>query len=138
MTPDKHIRGEVIRRLRTEANIFASEEVVPISEETPRLFATIGAQSRQRTAVSKNNYEWLSRINITLVRVNEKGYISSADLDDAEGEVIEIMDSLQVPGYVTNFSRMVDSVGDKIETPDSTLSRRTVMYEIWVNRKVNA
>lgn len=138
MTPDKHIRGEVIRRLRTEANIFASEEVVPISEETPRLFATIGAQSRRRTAVSKNNYEWLSRINITLVRVNEKGYISSADLDDAEGEVIEIMDSLQVPGYVTNFSRMMDSVGDKIETPDSTLSRRTVMYEIWVNRKVNA
>lgn len=138
MTPDKHIRGEVIRRLRTEANIFASEEVVPISVETPRMFATIGAQSRQRTAVSKNNYEWLSRINITLVRVNEKGYISSADLDDAEGEVIEIMDSLQVPGYVTNFSRMLDSVGDKIETPDSTLSRRTVMYEIWVNRKVNA
>lgn len=138
MTPDKHIRGEVIRRLRTEANIFASEEVVPISEETPRLFATIGAQSRRRTAVSKNNYEWLSRINITLVRVNEKGYISSADLDDAEGEVIAIMDSLQVPGYVTNFSRMLDSVGDKIETPDSTLSRRTVMYEIWVNRKVNA
>lgn len=136
MIPDKEIRKEIIDRVTLETGIFATDQVVPISLETPEIYVLISAQGRRRTAVSKQNYEWMGTVTLTLVKVNEKGYISSVELDDLDFKICTIMDSLKVPGFTTKDSRFFDSVSDNIESPAHTINRKNIIYEIWVNRIV--
>ena len=136
MAPDKHIRKEVAEKITAAAGVLVTEQVVPIAMDTPEMYVLISSQTRNRTAVSKQNYEWLGSITLTLVKINEKGYISSAELDDLGTQVCAVMDELEVPGFKTNFSRFFDSVTDVIEGPANTMCRKHIIYEIWVNRVV--
>lgn len=136
MVPDKSIREEIINRITAETLVFATDQVVPVSVDTPNVYILVHSQGRDRTAVTKQNYEWIGSVTLTLVKVNEKGYISSVELDDLDTEVCRIMDSIKIPGFKTNFSRFFDSLSDNLESPANTINRKHIMYEIWVNRIV--
>lgn len=133
MTPDGAIREAIVTGLAA-VGILAFDQGVPISSPTPDLFAQIHSQGRTRTAVSKQNYEWMGSVTLSLVKLNQKGYISTVDLDEMDSEVVSFMDGIVLPGFKVQLSRFVRSTSDTIESPTRTIARRHVEYEIWVNR----
>lgn len=134
MTPDKFIRKAIKDGLEPVTNLLVTEEVLPIDKDIPLMHIQINSQSRSRTAVSKQNYEWLASVTLTIVRVNKKGYISSAEMDDVDSEIVRFMDSIVVPGFRVNFSRFSMSHTDNVESPANTINRKHVIYEMWLNR----
>lgn len=135
MTPDGAIR-QAIKIALTTAGIPCFDGVVPISETTPTAFVQIEMQGRSRAAVSKQNYEWLGECTLTLVKVNEKGYISSVELDNMDTQVCSIMDMLGVNGFRVALTRFLSSDSDNLESPADTICRRHIRFEIWVNRVI--
>ena len=133
MTPDGVIRKAIAEAL-TARSIPCYDGVVPISAGTPVSFVQIVAQGRSRTAISKQNYEWMGECTLTLVKVNEKGYISSVEIDSMDTEVCKIMDNLLVPGFRVALTRFAGSDSDNLESPANTICRRHIRFEIWINR----
>ena len=133
MTPDGAIRKAIVDALEAKG-VIVTEQVLPISATIPTAFVEINAQGRQRTAVSKQNYEWESNVTLSLVKVNEKGYISSVELDALDTVVCRAMDNLSVPGFRVALTRFFSSDSDNIESPANTINRRHIQYEIWINR----
>lgn len=136
MIPDGDIRKQLVDSLSLITGVLVTDEVVPISETTPKTFINITAQGRSRIAVNKQNYEWLGTVTLSLVKINEKGYISSVELDTLDSQVCTFMDNITIPGYRVGFSRFFSSDKDKVETPTQTVGRKHITYEIWLNRKV--
>lgn len=136
MTPDGNIRKAIKEGLEPITGVLFTDQVLPISRETPDIHVQIHSQSRNRTAVSKQNYEWLASVTLTIVKVNEKGYISSVEMDGLDSQIVAFMDNLQVPGFVTNYSRFFTSNSDNLESPANTINRRHIIYELWLNRAV--
>lgn len=136
MIPDGVIRKQLVDNLSLITGVLVTDEVVPISKETPNLFINITAQGRSRTAVNKQNYEWLGTVTLSLVKINEKGYISSVELDTLDSQVCTFMDTIAIPGYRVGFSRFFSSDKDKVESPTQTICRKHITYEIWLNRIV--
>lgn len=134
MAPDKYIRKAIKDGLETLTGILVTEQALPISVDTPTLHVQLGSQSRQRTAVSKQNYEWESSVTLTIVKVNEKGYISSAEMDDLDTQIVAFMDSLTVPGFWVKQSRFFTSNADNLESPANTINRKHIIYEIWIKK----
>lgn len=135
MIPDGVIREAISESLSTKG-IPCFDGVVPISASTPMSFVQIIAQGRSRTAVNKQNYEWMGECTLTLVKVNEKGYISSVELDSMDTEVCKTMDNLSIPGFRVALTRFVSSDSDNLESPANTICRRHIIFEIWVNRVI--
>lgn len=133
MTPDGAIRKAIAEALAAR-NIPCFDGVVPISKATPDSFVQIGAQGRSRTAVTKQNYEWMGECTLTLVKVNEKGYISSVELDAMDSAVCAVMDNLSVDGFRVALTRFLGSDSDNLESPADTICRRHIRFEIWINR----
>lgn len=135
MTPDGAIRKS-IEEVLTPKGIPCFDGVVPISAATPVSFVQIEMQGRSRTAVNKQNYEWMGECTLTLVKVNEKGYISSVELDVMDSEVCTLIDNMKVPGFRVGFTRFLSSDSDNLESPANTICRRHIRFEIWVNRVI--
>lgn len=133
MTPDGAIRKAIAEGLAGRS-IPCFDGAVPISSATPASFVQILSQGRARTAVNKQNYEWMGECTLTLVNVNEKGYISSVELDRMDSEVCRLMDTLTVPGFRVALTRFVSSDSDSLESPADTINRRHIIFEIWINR----
>lgn len=136
-SPDKYIRKAVNEAIEDATGVKVYDRVVPIDESPlPNLYIVVGDQTRSRTAVSKQNYEWLGTIVITLVKINEKGYISTVELDDLDGEVCTVMDALTVPGHRVINSEFITSNTMQIEGFTNTIGQKSIIYELWVNRIV--
>lgn len=132
MVPDKHIRKAIKEGLEALTSVFVTEQALPISKDTPSLHVQLNSQSRRRTSVSKQNYDWEGTVTLTIVKVNEKGYISSAEMDDLDNQIVGFMDNLQVPGFWVKQSTFFTSNTDNLESPANTINRKHIMYEIWI------
>lgn len=136
MIPDTEIRSVLVAGIQASAGVMVTDQIMPISETTPDLFISVTSQGRTRTAVSKQNYEWMGSIRLTLVKINEKGYISSVETDALDAQVCTFMDNLSLPSFRVGLTRFMTSESDQVESPTQTISRKHIMYEIWVNRLV--
>ena len=135
IVPDKYIRKAISEDSRIEVPIY--EGAIPIDiVDIPKIYGIVTSQSRNRAYPTKFGHDWFGIITITLVKINEKGSISTAELDDLEGQVCEAFEDIKVDGFKVNRSNFI---GSEIFTYDSltnTVSQKAITYEIWVNKAV--
>jgi len=123
VNPDKYIRKAYVDLCKT----FLSttwEAGIPISvTPIPPLYILITNQTRNETEVSKgvvdddgnltnSTKEWLCTITIDINRVQPKGNYGSAQVDDLEQQIMNVIedDGLVVPGFIVKSRRLVQSM----------------------------
>lgn len=136
INPDKYIREAYISALSSATGLTVFDTGIPINmEPLPKTYIILRNQSKNPFSRDKESWEWLCSLTIDIVDVNEKGYNSSVNVDDIEGQVITIIEAgITILGFKTKFTRYVDTVSLPVETPTQTIARKVVIYEHWLNR----
>lgn len=137
VNPNKIVRKAVIDSLRLSTGIGVYENSLPIDiEDEPKTWITIHSQSKKKTEQTKTCFDWNCQITIDIFSEQEKGFSSQLTADDLEGIVLTDIEVLRIPsnsGHVKDRT-LLDSVSSLLETPDKTINRITVKYEIWLSQ----
>lgn len=139
LNPDKYIRKAYVDALSSATGLNVWNKGIPKDVEVlPDTYIILRSQTKQRTSVSKQLWEWQSQITIDIVSVNELGYNSTVVVDNIEQTVMNTIESgLTFGGGFNNKStRFIDSVPLDIDTPTNTINRKVVIYEHWLNKVV--
>ncbi|MFA6087486.1 hypothetical protein [Mucilaginibacter sp.] len=132
ISPDKYIRKAYIEAL-ANAGVPVYAKKVPIDKAIPQKYILLSTQTKQRTAVSKNGWEWNTQITIDMVFIGEKGISQTDKIDDLEGIVIEVIENgISVDGFAVKSTVLINSQPLDTETPKESIERRILIYEHWV------
>jgi hypothetical protein len=132
ISPDKYIRKAYLAAL-AGAGVPVYAKKVPIDKAIPQKYILLSTQTKQRTAVSKNGWEWNTQITIDIVFVGVKGVAQTDKVDDVEGAVIEAIENgITVDGFAVKSTDLINSQPLDIETPTQSIERRILIYEHWV------
>lgn len=128
-----NIPNSAIRRAYIEAlpqyKIF--DIAVPSDEEPPELYLTVNNVVLNETENYKNGYEWQIATSINIWHVNEKGFISSLDLEQVANDVIN--SQIEIEGFKLQHREMFDCKQfDPIETDKETIERMVIVMKHWV------
>lgn len=134
--PDKYIRKAYIDAIELATGLTGYDTDIPKDVlALPKQYFIIRGQSKQRTSISKQLWEWDCQVTIDLVSVNDLGYHSSASVDDIEQTVLTIIESgLVIPNFNNKSTRFVDSVPMPVDTLTESIDRKVIIYEHWLNR----
>lgn len=133
VSPDKFIRKAYLTAL-AGVGVPAYAGKVPISvTPIPQQYILLTTQTKQRTAVSKNGWEWNTQITIDIIYNGKKGFSQMDKVDDTEGKVIEAIENgISVEGFAVKSTELVNSQPLNAETDTQSIERRILIYEHWV------
>lgn len=107
---------------------------VPIDEDLPELYITIDSQVKSETENFKGGYDWQVLTMINIWTENEKGFISSAQLEEVEQEFERNM--IVIDGYNLKHRKLVESrIWTPLETDTKTIGRMTIRFQHWIQWK---
>lgn len=132
--PDKYIRAAYISALTSASGLPVFDGSISISvNNLPDKYFLIGTQTKNPTATSKNGWEWSCTVEIQCISVQDKGFRSSAAVDDMEEYVLSAGRSLSVPVFNLISTTYIDSIRSDIESQTNTIGRKIVAYRHWLN-----
>lgn len=133
VSPDKFIRKAYITAL-APIGIPVYGKKVPISvKPIPPQYIILSTQTKQRTAVSKNGWEWSTQITVDIVSQGAKGFSGTDKLDDIEGQVVDAIENgITVDGFYVKSTNLLNSQPLDTETDTQSIERRILIYEHWV------
>lgn len=135
MNPNKYIRKAIIDAVETATGWPAFDYSVPVDlDPQPKNYILVKGTTKNRFADSKSGHEWICATQVDIVSIQEKGYVSSEVVDDKEGEVQSVVPAIKVDGYITKFTRILDSRTNVLEYPAQTVVRTVLMYEQWLGQ----
>lgn len=139
MNPNKHIRLAIINAVEAASGWPAFDESVPPDlAPQPMEYVIVNGTTKNRFADNKSGHEWLCSTQIEIVSIQEKGYASTAVVDDAEEKILKAMPKLQIPGFRVKFTRLLDSRPLNIEVPGQKTIRTVMVYEQWIGGETPA
>lgn len=132
VSPDKFIRKAYLTALAgVGVQLYAGK--VPVDKTIPEHYILLSTQTKQRTAVSKNGWEWNTQITVDIIYRGKKGYSFMDRVDDTEGKVIEAIENgISVEGFAVKSTELVNSQPLNAETDTQSIERRILIYEHWV------
>lgn len=136
INPDKHLRAAYIAALESATGLKVYDNSVPMDESLPDRYIIFSNQRKDPFSRDKERYEWLCVPEIDIYSVNEKGFNSSAIIDDIEQQVLTAIGSgITIgAGFTNKFSRLSDTYTfNPVETETNTISRKRIIYEHWLN-----
>ena len=136
INPDKHLRLAYKVALETATGLTVYDDSVPIDVDLPDTYIIFSNQGKDPFSRDKMSYEWLCRPEIDIYSVNEKGFSSSAKVDDIEQQVVTVLDGgIAIgSGFTNKFTRLVDTYNfTPVETETNTINRKRLIYEHWLN-----
>jgi hypothetical protein len=108
---------------------------VPKSAVIPKQYILITSQTKQRTEVSKDCFEWLCQIVVDIIYVGAAGYASPIKNDDIEEiGVNAIQAGIVVAGFDVKSYDFIQSLDLDIETDTQSIERRVITYEHWLQQ----
>lgn len=132
ISPDKYIRKAYIEAL-ANAGVPVYAKKIPIDKNIPQKCILLSTQTKQRTAISKNGWEWNTQITVDIVFVGAKGVSQTDKVDDVEGAVIDAIESgITVDGFAVKSTDLISSQPLDSETPTQSIERRILIYEHWL------
>lgn len=132
ISPDKYIRKAYIEAL-ANAGVPVYAKKVPIDKNIPQKYILLSTQSKQRTAVSKNGWEWNTQITIDIVFKGVKGVSQGDKVDDVEGLVIDAIENgISVDNFAVKSTDLLNSQPLDTETATESIERRILIYEHWL------
>lgn len=138
MSPNnKHIRKAIMDRLEAATGWVVFDTAVPPDlVPQPEKYILVNGTVKTRFGDSKLGHEWLCSTQIHIVSIQEKGFVSSEVVDDTEVKVVTSMPGLEVSGYRTKFTRLLDSRPSTIQHPAQTIVRTVLVYEQWLGSAI--
>lgn len=129
------MRGAYVTALAVATGVPVWSKKVPKDvDPIPLKYILITSQTKNRTEVDKDGFEWLCTITVDIYNVNEAGYSSIVNLDDIEENVINtIEEEIQIPGFITKSTVLFDSRDLETETASQSIERRILTYQHWLN-----
>jgi hypothetical protein len=101
----------------------------------PTQYFLLTTQTKNRTEVSKDCFDWLLSINIECINIVPSGSTQPATVYQMEGQVINIIQAgIIIPNFIVKDVMFIDSVDLDLETPTSTIERRVIIYQYWVGQ----
>ena len=138
INPTKYVRKGIIDALKASVTTNVWEELVPKNViPIPNNYILLTSPTLQADILSKNDYEWLSTINIDIYSVSPQGYVSGVILDDMVEGVLNAMAELTVPVFniPKNNQRLVNMQPfSPLQVETASIQRRVLTYEFWLNR----
>lgn len=132
ISPDKYIRKAYIEAL-ANAGVPVYAKKVPIDKNIPQKYILLSTQTKQRTAISKNGWEWNTQITVDIVFKGAKGVSQGDKVDDVEGAVIDAIENgITVDGFAVKSTDLISSQPLDSETPTQSIERRILIYEHWI------
>lgn len=134
--PDKYIRKAYIDAIESATGLSVFDTSIPKDvQPLPKQYILITAQSKQRTSISKQLWEWQCQVRVDIVSVNDMGYHSSVSVEDIEEIVINTIEAgLTIQNFNNKSTRFLDSTPLPTETTTQSIDRKIVDYEHWLNR----
>ena len=134
--PDKYIRKAYIDAIELATGLSVYDTSIPKDvQPLPKQYILITAQSKQRTSISKQLWEWQCQVRVDIVSVNDMGYHSSVSVEDIEEIVISTIEAgLTIQNFNNKSTRFLDSTPLPTETVTESIDRKIVDYEHWLNR----
>ena len=106
---------------------------VPNDEVTPPLYITVNNMKLNENENYKTGHEWMTTVSLDIKNVNEKGFISSFDLEQVANDVIN--SQIEIEGFKLQHREMFDCKQfDPIETDTHTIERCVVIFKHWTTR----
>ena len=135
MNPNKYIRLGIVTALETATGwpVF-DKNVPPDIDPQPTEYILVNSTTKGRFGDSKCGHEWLCSTQLDIISIQEKGYVSSEVVDDTEEAVLDVMPALQIPGFRTKFTRLLDSRSMDVELPAQTNVRTVMVFEQWLGK----
>lgn len=132
--PNKKIRTAFVNAIESTGIPTWAKVVPKDTKPIPKTYALISSQTKQRTAVDKDGFEWSCSIVVDLYHVYDAGYANPDVLDDMEEKVLnKINDDLPVADFIVKEMSLFDSRDLDSVTTTATISRRILTYEMWLN-----
>lgn len=130
--PNKFVRKAVIDSLKTATGLYVYSNSIPLDKPLKSQYILVTSQSKRKTAQSKTCWDWESSFNVEIHGVNEKGFNGDVQVDDIESLVLTALEGLQVDTWKVKNRELVDTVSLITETPDHTINRSIVVYNLWL------
>lgn len=135
LNPNKYIRAALVSALAAATGKPVFDEAVPpdVSPQ-PEEYVLVHCATKERFGVSKNHSEWACTSQIEVISIQEKGYFSSAAVDDIEEDILNRMNTVQVDGFTVKFTRLLDSRPQNVIGATETIVRRILIFEQWLGK----
>lgn len=96
-------------------------------------YIILSSQTKNRTEVSKDCFDWSCTIHIECINYNQSGFVSPKSNDDIEEQIIDIIQSgIDIDNFIVKDTTFIQSIDLDIDTPTATIERRVITYQFWV------
>jgi|ERR1700744_925910 len=141
-TPEKPVRTAYITALQIATGLGVFPDLVPKSTATPTAYILLTSQTKTRTAVAKptgqtnlsDNFGWLTSIVFDIQYFSPSGYSNPGAVDDIEQQVINVAETIEVPGWAIKSRVQVQSTPLPVNTPINFINRRVLTYQHWMEK----
>lgn len=130
-----NIPNSAIRRAYIEAlpQYKIYDIAAPSDEEPPKLYLTVNNVVLNETENYKTGHEWQIATSINIWHVNEKGFVSSLDLEQVANDVIN--SQIEIEGFKLQHREMFDCKQfEPIETDTHTIERMVIVMKHWTTK----
>ena len=104
---------------------------VPNDVQTPNLYITINNVTLNEYENYKEGHEWQSATSLNIWHVNEKGFVSSVNLEEVANDIINT--PINIDGFKLQHREMFDCKQfEPIKTDSSTIERMVIIFKHWV------
>lgn len=134
--PDKYLRAGYLAALQGQGLIAYNKDLPPSTDPIPGVYVLIESQSKTTTERSKTDFEWNSRVTLHIINVNERGYVTTTLVDDAEEKCINAVENgIMVENFYLKSTYLIDSIPLDLTDKTTTIERKVLIYEHWLAEK---
>lgn len=134
--PNKYLRKGYLTAL-TDQGLTAYNKDIPVNTDPiPGVYVLIESQSKQTTERSKEDFEWNCKIILHIIKVNQRGYVTTTEVDDAEEKCINAVENgILVDNFYLKSAYLIESMNLDMIDKTNTIERRVLIYEHWLSEK---
>lgn len=103
---------------------------VPNDEVPPNLHLTVNNVVLKEHEEYKGGNEWMTAINVDIWNVNEKGFVSSFELEEVANDIIKAQPIVK-DFKIQNIKMFNCQQFNPVETDTNTIERMVVTLQIW-------
>lgn len=131
--PNTAIRTAIVSSLGMATGLIVNKDRVPLNTiPIPTKYILLQSQAKQPTERTKDCYEWLASINIDIYIINTLGYVDGIPIDNYEEQVINAMESLNIPNWNLKRVLLIQSNDLPVDTVTTSVERRVLQYNLWL------
>lgn len=134
--PNTPLQKSYIDAIKIATDLSGWPNRVPIDTKSiPLQYFLIATQTKNRTAISKNNWEWLCTIVVDIIYAGGRGFSSPVKNNTVEAQIISAIEGgISVEGFYVKSRELISSIPLNIDTNTQYLERTVLTYQHWLGQ----